>query len=246
MMWFSAKLVSQSRAALLAWQATNPFQSQIAWRYLVKSVSVQSVLALLILTFISCGAVSQAQTPAAAAPGDAAPDVHLVALIQTVFRFESNLLTLADAMPADKFNFAPGKDTFKSGSPAEFATVRTFAQQLTHVCAEPYRQFAPFGVKPDTDVDLKSFDSLKTKDDIMKALKDSIGYQNKVIGSITQGNAFTPAGPRNATRVAALIATLSDDGDHYGQMVEYLRMNGIIPPATANQMRRMSQPPPQK
>ncbi len=111
------------------------------------------------------------------------------------------------------------------------------------MCAEPYGQFAPFGVKPDTDVDPKSFDFLTGKDDIIKALKDSIAYQDKVVASITPENAFTPAGPRNATRVSALIATLSDDGDHYGQMVEYLRMNGIIPPATANQMHRMSQAP---
>jgi hypothetical protein len=207
----------------------------------MKKVSLQSTFALVVFTFSSCITVTHAQTPLAATP-----DGRLMSLTQTVSRFENNLLSLAEAMPADKFDFAPTKETFKSGSPAEFATVRTFAQQLTHVSAEPYRQFAPFGVKPDTDVDPKSFDSLKSKEDIIKALKDSIAYQNKVIAGITPENAFTPAGPRNATRLSALIATLSDDGDHYGQMVEYLRMNGIIPPATANQMRRMSEAPQQK
>jgi hypothetical protein len=207
----------------------------------MKSLSLRLMLAFLAATFGYCASVSCAQTSAGATA-----DERLLSLTQTVSRFENNLLSLAEAMPADKFSFAPTKDTFKSGSPAEFATVRTFAQELTHVCAEPYRQFAPFGVKPDTDVDPKSFDSLTSKDDIIKALKDSIAYQDKVVASITPENAFTPAGPRNATRVSALIATLSDDGDHYGQMVEYLRMNGIIPPATVNQMQRMSQAPPQK
>lgn len=159
-----------------------------------------------------------------------------------VTRFENNLLALAEAMPAEKYNFAPSPEIFKAGSPAEFATVRTFAQQLTHVSGEPFRLFAPFGVKPDTEVDVKSFDSLTAKDDIIKALKASFDYQNKVIAGMTPENSFTPEGPRNLSRIAALVAILNDDGDHYGQMVEYVRMNGIIPPATANQPARMAPP----
>jgi hypothetical protein len=193
----------------------------------------------LVVYYGSTIADAQMSTPAA-------PAEPLSSLTQVVTRAENNLLTLAEAMPADKFNFAPSKDNFKPGSPAEFDTVRTFAQQLAHVCGEPYRLLAPFGVKPDADVDMKSFDSLSAKDDIIKALKASFEYQNKVIAGITPENAFTPAGPRNLTRVSALVAILSDDGDHYGQMVEYLRMNGIVPPATVNQMHRMTQPPPQK
>jgi hypothetical protein len=188
---------------------------------------------ILIALTIGCGAAA-AQAPApTAAPAD-----PLQPLNQVVTRFENNLLALAEAMPAEKYNFAPAKENFAAGSPAEFATVRTFAQQLAHVSGEPFRLLAPFGVKPDTDVDVKSFDSLTSKDDILKALKASFDYQNKVIASITAENAFVPEGPRNLTRVSAIVAILSDDGDHYGQMVEYLRMNGIVPPATVNQARR--------
>jgi len=160
-------------------------------------------------------------------------------------RFENNLMALAQAMPEDKYNFAPTKDIFKAGSPAEFATVRTFAQQLTHVSAEPFRLLAPFGVAPDPGIDPKTFDSLTSKADILKALKASFDYQNKVIATITPENALTPVGPRGATLVSSLISILNDDGDHYGQMVEYLRMNGLIPPATTNQpagMMRMAAP----
>jgi len=178
---------------------------------------------------------ASAQAPVAAAP-DASSGV--ASLVQTATRFENNIVSLAEAMPADKYDFAPSKDIFKEGSPAEFATVHTFAQQLTHVCAMPYRVLAPFGVRPDTDVDPKSFDSLKTKDEIVKALKASFEYQNKVIASFTPENILTPVGPRNATRASSLLLILADDGDHYGQMVEYGRMNGVIPPATANAMQR--------
>jgi uncharacterized damage-inducible protein DinB len=184
-----------------------------------------------------------AQAPAAA-PADTSSGI--ASITQTATRFENNIVSLAEAMPADKYDFAPSKDIFKAGSPAEFATVHTFAQQLTHICGMPYRMFAAFGVKPDTEVDPKSFDSLKSKDEIVKALKASFEYQNKVIASFTPENILTPVGPRNTTRASSLLLILADDGDHYGQMVEYGRMNGVIPPATANQMQRTPPSAPQK
>jgi hypothetical protein len=196
-----------------------------------------------VVTFVSCALTIQAQSPAAAT---AAPDDPLKTLTPVVARFEGNLLALAEAMPAEKYNFAPTGDLFRPGSPAQFATVRSFAQQLGHVSGEPFRLLAPFGITPDPSIDVKSFDSLTSKDDLLNALKASFDYQNKVIASITPQNAFTPMGPRGMSRVSALIAILNDDGDHYGQMVEYLRMNGMIPPATANQARRPPQPAPQK
>ena len=194
----------------------------------------------LLLTMALPLAASHAQAPAAAASDSAN---NLIALTQTVTRFENNILALAEAMPADKYDFAPSNSLFKAGSPAQFDTVHTFAWQVTHLCALPYRMYAPFGVKPDTDVDPKTFDSLKGKDEIIKALKAAFDYQNKVIASFTPENVMAPVGPRNSTRIAAVVLVLGDDGDHYGQMVEYGRMNGIIPPATANQAQRPAAAP---
>src|SRR5512146_743795 len=197
------------------------------------------IAAVLFATALPFCAAAQTSSAAGTASG-------MTSVTQTVARFENNILSLAEAMPADKYDFAPSKDIFKPGSAAEFATVRTFAQQVTHLCGLPYRVFAPFGVKPDTEVDSKSFDALKGKDENIKALKASFDYQNKVVATFTPENAFTPVGPRNATRMSALLMIVGDDNDHYGQMVEYGRMNGIIPPATVNQMQRMARPPAQK
>jgi hypothetical protein len=160
-------------------------------------------------------------------------------ILMAVTRFENNLLSLAQAMPADKYSFAPSADLFRTGAPAQFATVRTFAQQIGHVAGEPFRLLAPYGVTPDAAVDVKTFDTLTSKDDLIKALQASFDYQNKVIASIKPETAFTPQGPRGLSLVAALLAMLNDDGDHYGQMVVYARMNGIIPPATTRQMQNM-------
>jgi len=194
-------------------------------------------IVILIAAASSCAPflLAQASVPAADTPSKS--------IQQAVTRFEDNLMALAQAMPAEKYNFAPAKDTFAAGSPAEFATVRTFAQELTHVAAEPFRMLAPFGVTPDPGPDPKTFESLTAKEDILKALQASFDYQNKVIATITPANALTPAGPRGMTPVSALIAILNDDGDHYGQMVEYLRMNGLIPPATVRQQERMKRQP---
>jgi hypothetical protein len=203
------------------------------------------------LMIVSVIAVASCCAPAlqmSAQQGAAAPDAASPSksITQAVTRFENNLMAMAEAMPADKYNFAPSKDLFKTGSPADFATVRTFAQQLTHIAGEPFRFFPPFGVAPDPSVDPKSFDSLTSKDDIIKALKASFDYQNKVIATMTPLNALTPTGQRGATLVSTLIAMLNDDGDHYGQMVEYMRMNGLIPPATVNQQANRPRPATQK
>jgi len=182
---------------------------------------------------------SYAQAPAMA-PAAASPSTPILSVVK---RFEANFMAAAQAMPADKYNFAPSDaDVFKAGSPAKFATVRTFAQQLTHVTGESIRNLAPFGVKQDTEVDMKTLDSLTDKGQILKALQASFDYEDKVIATITPENALTPAGPRGASLVSALITILSDDGDHYGQMVEYLRMNGIIPPSTERQLQQQAKP----
>ncbi len=203
----------------------------------MRSIHLRSTALLLTAVLSLC--VGYAQSAANATPSSSD---NLAALTQTVTRFENNILSLAEAMPADKYDFAPSNDLFKPGSPAQFASVHTFAWQVTHLCALPYRMYAPFGVKPDTDVDPKTFDSLKSKDEIIKALKAAFEYQHKVIATFTPENVMAPVGPRNQTRIAALVLVLGDDGDHYGQMVEYGRMNGIIPPATANQPQRPAPP----
>ena len=74
--------------------------------------------------------------------------------------------------------------------------------------------------------------SLSSKDDVLKALQASFDYQNKAIASLTAENAFTPQGPRGNSLMSTIVAVLNDDGDHYGQLVEYGRMNGIVPPAS--------------
>ncbi len=134
------------------------------------------------------------------------------------------VIAAAEAMPADKYNFAPTSGNFKG--------VRTFAQEVTHVAEAQYFFFSGFGVKP--EIDPQSISKLTSKDDAVKALKESYAFAEKAMETITPENAFEVIKEVDGGNTRATIAAvgLAHTNDHYGQMVEYLRMNGIVPPAS--------------
>ena len=74
------------------------------------------------------------------------------------------------------------------------------------------------------------YDKLKTKAAIVKALKDSFAMAHTYVDAITPENAFVMTA--NGTRAGLATQGLEHLMDHYGQMAVYLRMNGIIPPAS--------------
>jgi len=91
--------------------------------------------------------------------------------------------------------------------------------------------------KPPMDVNGESGPaSITSKADIIKYLKDSFAYVHKAVATINETNLVetvrSPFGEGKVSRLG-LASSVSWHGyDHYGQMVEYLRMNGIIPPAS--------------
>ncbi|HKS75606.1 MAG TPA: DinB family protein [Terriglobales bacterium] len=143
---------------------------------------------------------------------------------------ESEFVSAADAMPEDKYSFAPSNGDFKG--------VRTFAQQVKHVAAVNYIVGAAIlGEKPPVDVGGESGpEAVKSKADIMKFLKDSFEYAHKATASVDEKNMITPMkspfGNGETTRLSMATVFSWHAFDHYGQMVEYLRMNSIIPPAS--------------
>jgi uncharacterized damage-inducible protein DinB len=147
---------------------------------------------------------------------------------------ENEMMGAVKAMPADKFDFAPSQAIFVPGQKTEFATVRTFAQQATHVAQANYFYGTLLGLK--TDVDLRALSNLTKKDDVEAALAGSFAFAHKAIATLTPANVFevikTPE-PFIATRGTLAAFGVAHAFDHYGQMVEYLRMNGIVPPASA-------------
>src|SRR5258708_23437727 len=145
---------------------------------------------------------------------------------------EKLLLSAADAMPADKYGFA--------ATDGEFKGVRTFGQMVKHLSATNYiLAAAALGEEPPADAgDELGPEAVRTKDEILRYLKGSFAYLDKAIEAIGQKTALVRSSPisplksTEATRLALVVESLVHAFDHYGQMVEYLRMNGVVPPAS--------------
>jgi len=135
---------------------------------------------------------------------------------------EKEITSAAEAMPAEKYDFAPTQGEFKG--------VRTFGQQVKHLAEANYEFFHDWNVG--TPVDPAAIEKLTTKADILKALADSYAYAHAAIDSITAANAFSPMGKEKSTRAGLAAFCIAHSMDHYGQIVVYLRMNGIVPPAS--------------
>jgi hypothetical protein len=131
-------------------------------------------------------------------------------------------------MPEDKYTFAPVN--------GEFTGVRSFAQLVKHVAVDNYVDAAALlKEKPPIDPGLHENgpDSIKTKKEVLIMLRDSFTYLHKAMATVNQQNLMQPVdipGTRGGIpRLMTVTAALSHPWDLYGQMIEYLRMNGIDP-----------------
>src|SRR5580700_4103819 len=151
-------------------------------------------------------------------------------LDHTVLNLEHEFVPAAEAMPEDKFGFAPTNGEFKG--------VRTYAQQVKHVAAVNYELGAAIleEKSPVPIGDESGPASITTKADILKFLNDSFAYVHKAIQTINDKNLVetvrSPWGEGRVTRLSLATSVAWHGFDHYGQMAEYLRMNGIVPPAS--------------
>jgi len=154
-------------------------------------------------------------------------------LDRTVLNMEYEFIPAAEAMPEDKFGFAPTNGEFKG--------VRTFAQQIKHVAAVNYELGAALmEVKPPIDISDESGPaSITSKADVLKFLKESFAYVHKAIATVNENNVVgtvkSPFGEGSVSRLGLATSVAWHGFDHYGQMVVYLRMNGIVPPASRPQ-----------
>jgi uncharacterized damage-inducible protein DinB len=181
------------------------------------------VIALCIVLF---GVLASAQTMPK-------PEEHRtiqMVLDRALMNVEKEFVPAADAMPDDKYNFAPTNGEFKG--------VRTFAQQVKHVAATNYELGAVIlQEKPPVDIgDETGPDSVRTKAECIRYLKESFTYLHKAIAVVNEQNAVeslkSPWGQNTVTRLGLTTLIIGHCFDHYGQIAVYLRMNGIIPPAS--------------
>jgi uncharacterized damage-inducible protein DinB len=192
---------------------------------MLKQVTVAAALLLCCCTGVQGQMASAAPKIAAGTQVDPAKSFD-----EVLGLFEKELMGVANAMPAEKYSFAPSAAVFVPSQKTEYTGVRTFGAMLIHIAqANYYYGGGLSGLKP--DVDVKALSELKDKDKIVAALEASFAFTHKAIGTLTTQNAFESV--RGETTRASLAGGVVAHGfDHYGQLVEYLRMNGIVPPAS--------------
>src|SRR5713101_4432214 len=183
------------------------------------------ILSLLFLSLGAAAAFAQTEPPLTASP---APSPTGRAIDAWVTNTEKHLVPVAEVMPENKYSFSP--------TGGEFKGVRTFAEQLKHLAANNYAVSAHIlGEKPAPDQAAESGpESVTTKAQILDYLKGSFAALHRAVATIDATNAAetVPGAKANivASRLALAIDAIAHSFDHYGQLVEYPRMNGIVPP----------------
>jgi hypothetical protein len=177
-------------------------------------------------------AMPPTQAQAADSDGSLSAGQERQALQILLSHLQKEVVSTAEAMPADKYGFAP--------TDGEFKGVRTFGQQVKHLAAtNNILAAAALGEEPPADAgDEVGPETVRTKGEILDYLKGSFAHLDKAVAAIgdmripVRASPISPLRTTQVTRLALVVEALVHSFDHYGQMVEYLRMNGVVPPAS--------------
>ena len=152
-----------------------------------------------------------------------AADNQVVGPLRTQWENTKNLIVgMAEAIPEAKYDYKPTPE------------VRSFREQLVHLAGENHTYMGTAaGDKP---MDRAAFEGLKSREEIIQALKDSYDNGTKFLATLTDEKALEAIPFRNGQmpRWAIIMANLMDNMDHYGNLVVYVRLNGMVPPRTAS------------
>jgi uncharacterized damage-inducible protein DinB len=199
----------------------------------MKPLHVLFISAISILVVSALGQATKTDATAAgpqAQASQAAPTLAS-AIDREISAVEKQVLEAAEAMPEDKFNFSPESLNLPG---ANYKGVRTFAVQVKHIAASNY--FIWSGITGDKlPANLKDGngpEDVKTKAEILTFLKDSFALGHRAAAALTTENMLQTPGHSKSTRLHLATFGVAHAFNHYGQMVEYLRMNGIVPPAS--------------
>jgi uncharacterized damage-inducible protein DinB len=177
-------------------------------------------------------AAASGAPPAPATQQAAQPAPTIASVVDSeISGIEKEIVAAAEAMPEDKFNFSP--ESLKIPG-SEYKGVRTFAGQVKHVAVANHFLWAPLtgDTVPEGWEKDNAPENLKSKAEIVQFLKESFALGHKAAATLTAENILQSAGHGKSTRLFLATFGVAHAYDHYGQMVEYLRMNGIVPPAS--------------
>ena len=136
------------------------------------------------------------------------------------------MMTIAGAIPEDKLDYKPVPE------------VRSFRDMLEHMVEDTavHVGYSAGVSREESRRAVAKYAHAKTKAEFLKGLDASYDYGDKVLADLTDQNALDMvSGMRGErmTRIMAYMHALEDIVDHYGNLVVYLRLNGVVPPSTA-------------
>jgi uncharacterized damage-inducible protein DinB len=205
---------------------------QIEENHSMKHIPIFLLIAVLISTATALGQSTNTAAPASVPQAQPSPPPTIASAVDSeISNIERQIIDVAEAMPEDKYNFSPESLNIPG---SDFKGVRRFAVQVKHVAASNYFIWShltgdklPEGLK-----DGNGPENLKTKAEIIKFLQDSFALGHKAAATLTTENMLQTAEGSKSSRLHLATFGVAHAFDHYGQMVEYLRMNGIVPPAS--------------
>lgn len=128
------------------------------------------------------------------------------------------LVGIAEAMPADKYAYRPTPD------------VRSFGEIINHVAGEGRMEMeAVGGAQPGAP---ERYDALRDRAAIVRALSEYFDYGTTVLADMTDQQAIemVTLRERQSPRWAVVVGAIGHNKEHFGNLVTYLRLNGITPP----------------
>jgi uncharacterized damage-inducible protein DinB len=152
--------------------------------------------------------------------------------LQDLGRVQQKFVDLANAVPADKLTWRSSADS------------RSFAEVFLHVAGERYQILALMGATPPEGFNGKTFEKSTTdKAQIVAELNRSWEFAQKAINGMTNADfakLLPKLGPQaNAGDVVYIL--VSDAHEHLGQLIAYARVNGIVPPWTAEAQKKAAE-----
>jgi uncharacterized damage-inducible protein DinB len=185
------------------------------------------------IAILSCLFITSIATFAQAGGGSAAPSTPPTiasVLDRSLSGIERNVMNAAEAVPENKYDFSPAT----ANIPGDFKTpnpVRTTGEQFKHIgdALESYAS-AILGEKRAETSEENGPKNVKTKQDVINYLKSAFTQAHSAIKTIDQQNVAEPVGTGKPTRLALAVGMVGHTNNHYGQIIEYLRMNGMVPP----------------
>ena len=149
-------------------------------------------------------------------------------------RTRALLMPISEAIPEEKYDYKPTPE------------VRSFREMLLHMATDTHTHmgFVVGMSREESEKLTEKYHGLKTRAELLGALGEAFDYGDKILADLNDQNAMemvTGHRDERMTRISAALDVFTDIVDHYGNLVVYLRLNGIVPPSTAARQAQRQQ-----